>query len=208
MSDTAFLDTTEALRQRIGLAVGGTTQVWPGPPVRTDVGSAKVSLFLFHTRVNSELRNESRFSFAPPLEPSDTPAGRVDALPFDLYYLISVFRQPDSATTPNELQTLGQLVRVLHERPTITGEALDGQVVRVTPEPYPMEELSRIWGLFPRELFRTSMVYRATPVFVEAGPYLSGRPVVDREQHTGQSKEPQDISGRRREQLAREGEDF
>lgn len=209
MSETAFLDTTEALKQRIGLAVGGPAQVRVGPPIRSEVGSAKVSLFLFHTRVNADLRNEIRYGAAPLLEPATTPAERIDALPFDLFFLMTVFRTPDSSVaTPNELRTLGQIVQVLQASPTLTGEALAGQAVRVTPEPYPMEELSRVWGLFPHDTYRTSMVYRASPVFVESGPESAGQPVQDRTQRGGLSTEPPDISGRRREQLEREGEEF
>lgn len=45
-----------------------------------------------------------------------------------------------------------------------------------------MEELSRVWGLFPQgaqDHYRTSIVYLASPVFVEAAnPVTEGRPVV------------------------------
>ena len=76
--------------------------------------------------------------------------------------------------------TLGKIIRVLHAQPNLSGEILDGQVVRLTPEPYPMEELSRIWGMFQPDAFRTSVVYLATPVYIETDPKPGGPPVDER----------------------------
>lgn len=206
MSSAAFFNTTEALRARIGLAVGGTGSVHVGPPVKSEVGLAKTSLFLFYTQVNAEMRNELRRDPAPTLEPAGSPTTLIDAIPWDLFYLITVFRTPDaSVAPPNELTTLGQIVQILQARPTLAGESLAGQVVRVTPEPYPMEELSRVWGLFPQDTYRTSMVYRATPIFVHARPEPAGGPVQERTQRSGVSADPPDVSGRRRDEAAREG---
>ena len=106
----------------------------------------------------------------------------LDALPLDLRFLITVF-----GTGQVPLTTLGQIVRALHADPTLAGQGMKGQVVRVTPEPYPMEELSRVWGLFPQDVYRTSVVYLASPVMVEAAARPRGRPVQERRQKGGLS---------------------
>ena len=202
MSEMAIFETAEALRVRVGEAVGGVGQVHAGPPLRNEVQQSKVSLFLFHVQVNAALRNELHRASPPPLEPASEPSEQVDALPLDLRFLISVFRTPDaSVTPPNELTTLGQIVRVLQARPTLAGESLGGQVVRVTPDPYSMEELSRVWGLFPQDVYRTSMVYLASPVFVEAGAVPAGAPVRRREQRSGLASEPPDLLGQPAEEV-------
>lgn len=198
MSDHALVDTAEALRELIGRAVGDVNRVHVGPPIAAEVDQSLVSVFLFHTQVNAQLRNELRQASPPPLEPATAPAESRDALPLDLRFLITVFREPNgSARSPNELQRLGEIVQVLHAEPTLTGARLHGQTVRLTPEPYPMEELSRVWGLYPQDMYRTSVVYLASPVFIEARRWPEGPPVQRHEHRGGLSAEPPDLLGER-----------
>jgi hypothetical protein len=202
MSESAIFETARAIQSRIRQAIDGDdggNQVRIGPPVREEIGEHRVSLFLFHLAVNSELRNELPYTPPPALEPANQPVAPRDALPMDLRFLISVFRVPNNAEQPNELTTLGNIIQVLHTQPTLSGAALQGQVVRVTPEPYPMEELSRVWSLFPQDVYRTSVVYLASPVYVEAGTWPAGPPVEQRRQRSGVASEPPDLLGRRAE---------
>lgn len=198
MSETAIFDTAQAFRTHLGQVVGGSNLVHVGPPLHNEVGQSRVSLFLFHVQANAELRNELRYE-APTLpQPVSHPAVAHDALPLDLRFLITVFRTPDhSVDPPNELTTLGQIIQLLQAQPTLAGGDMNGQVVRLTPEPYPMEELSRVWGLFPQDVYRTSMVYLASPVFVEAQLFPSGPPVQRREQRNGIASGPPDLLGRK-----------
>lgn len=184
MSETAIEETTNALKSLLEQAIR-PGRVHIGAPIKDERKSKEASLFLFHIEPNAELRNERRFE-PPTVEPPTRPAEQLDALPLDLRYLITVFRKGDIDTAdPNELTTLGQIIQVLHARPTLTGSLLPNQLVRLTPEPYPMEELSRVWGLFPNEMYRTSMVYLATPVFVEVTDLTVTPPVLKRSQKTG-----------------------
>ncbi len=195
MTADAILATTEALRTRLEQAVG-VGEVYVGPPLANDVGQRRVSVFLFHIEPNRELRNAERLG-PPPVAPPTQTAVVLDALPLDLRYLISVFRTAGggAAGDPNELAALGQVIQRLHAEPTLTGAILRGQEVRVTPEPYPMEELSRVWGLFPADSYRTSVVYLATPIFVEAGPLVAGPPVQTRRLDPGLSANPPRFPG-------------
>ncbi len=196
MSETAIFDTTELMRARLERAADAANQVHVGPPLRNEIGSAKLSLFLFHMEVNAELRNQERLATPPPAAPAAQAGAVLDALPWDLRFLITVFRTPDSSVAqPNELTTLGQVIQEFHARPTLAGAALGDQVVRVTPEPYPMEELSRVWGLFPQDVYRTSVVYLASPVYIEVGPEKTGQPVQRREQRTGVDVDGPDLGG-------------
>lgn len=186
MSEAAIFEATQALRSRIGEAVGGVSHVHVGPPLRSEIGESRVALFPFHLQVNSEMRNQKHL--VNPSAPGTVtePASRRDVLPLDLRFLITVFRSPDSSSsTPNELTTLGQVIQVLQAEPTLPSGSTGGQAVRLTLEPYPMEELSRVWGLFPQDVYRISIVYLASPVFVDAGQFAEGRPVIHREQRTG-----------------------
>ena len=85
---------------------------------------------------------------------------------------------------PDELLTLGTAILALHDDPVI--DLVPGRPARITPEPYPMEELSRVWGLFPQTSYRTSMVYLVSPVAVSVDPAPAGRPVLERSSRHGQ----------------------
>jgi hypothetical protein len=178
MTAQALYEVTDALRVRLESAVG-EGQVYVGPPDGEDVGDRLVSLFLFHIDPNRDLRNTP---FIAVSEDPDDPAIEIDAHPVDLRYLISVFRTGGNGGTaePAELLNLGLIMQTLRAQPTLLGPVVGEQVVRVTHEPYPMEEMSRVWGLYPQTFYRTSVVYLVSPVFIALEPTSSGPPVVER----------------------------
>jgi hypothetical protein len=191
VSADAISRVTDELQARLEAAIGAG-RVYVGPPEVDDVGDRTLALFLFHIVPNQELRNE-RYFVASSNNPTD-PLVETNSLPLDLRFLISVFRSAGAGNggmaDPDELLTLGRAVRALHERPVIDGSQVPNQLVRITPEPYPMEELSRVWGLFPQTSYRTSMVYLASPVSVSLDPPLVGPPVVERTSRHGLFAEP------------------
>ena len=167
MSADAIEMVTAELRDRLSAAVD--SPVYVGPPLVEDVTGRKLSLFLFHVMINQALRNERHLLATPG---DDTaPLVEVETLPLDLRFLLTVFRKgTGAAADPDELVTLGQAIAALHADPVI-GAGPD--FARVTPEPYGMEDLSRIWGLFPRASYRTSMVYMVSPVYVTLTPAVA-----------------------------------
>jgi Pvc16 N-terminal domain len=185
MTAEAIDQATAELRARLALAIGG--EVYVGPPIVDDVSDRKLSLFLFHVMVNQALRNE-RYLVADPGDAAG-PLVEARALPLDLRFLITVFRStgPGPAADPDELVTLGLAVQALHANPTLDSAP---DPARITPEPYPMEELSRIWGLFPRASYRTSVVYLVSPVYVAVEPQPAAAPVRRRTLRPGTLTEP------------------
>ncbi|MEP1539261.1 MAG: DUF4255 domain-containing protein [Paracoccaceae bacterium] len=193
MSREALRTVTLALQNIIhsGLGGGGVPDdtVFVGPPLPTLVGARPVSVLAFHIEPNKELRNADRLVDTGGSDP------RVQqALPLDVRYLISVFRQA-SASDPNELLRMGEVIAALHSNAIIGGSLVPGQKVRLSPEPYPMEELSRIWGLFPSSPYATSMVYLASPVYIDAATFVQGAPVDSRRLDSGVSAVPPDVLG-------------
>jgi hypothetical protein len=92
------------------------------------------------------------------------------------------------------LKTLGTIMLALHLDPVLQVNPASGQddgqqIVRVTPEPYSIEELNRIWGMFPDDDYRTSVVYLASPVFLEEALAL-GPPVQSRKLRQGILADP------------------
>lgn len=183
MSASALFDTTMALARRIREATG--LEVHIGSPLKGEMGSARVALTLVHVQPNAALRNTPVFRAPPPSGPVTAPAPAVAAIPLDLHFLITCYRPPTTGgiapPEPGELISLGQIVRVLHAAAILTGSALPGQDVRLSPESYSPEDMNRVWGLFPEEPFRTSIVYLATPVYVEVGDSALFPPVQSRE---------------------------
>lgn len=183
MSADAVAELTLAIRDRIEAAVGAST-VHIGPPVGADLTAGEsITLFLFHVEPNRDLRNVDHL--VDPPGGSDGLLAVSEGLPLDLRYVISVFRRPLGAADPVELRVLGQLVQALAAAPTYTDPVLPGRTVRLTPEPYPMEEMSRVWGLFPTTPYQTSIVYLATPVIITFPTPPPARPVSTRRLHAG-----------------------
>jgi hypothetical protein len=184
MSGDAIFATTTALKDRLEAAPGvGIGSIHVGLP--KDIGNGKASLFLFNVLPNRELRNAEHFRQPSGGVPPSAPARPVNALPVDLRYLISVARIPNPAPGADaaELKTLGAIMLALHLDPVLQvdpGPDEGQQTVRVTLEPYSIEELNRIWGMFPDDDYRTSVAYLASPVFLEDTLAL-GPPVLSRE---------------------------
>jgi hypothetical protein len=192
VSADAIAQVTAELQARLAAAIGGP--VYVGPPNAEDVGTRTLCLFLFHLVPNQALRNERHF--VPRSNDPADPLVEANALPLDLRYLVSVFRSAGAGgggggmADPDELITLGKVIQALHEQPFIDDAQVPGQVVRITPEPYPMEELSRVWGLFPQTSYRTTMVYLVSPVSVSLAPPPAGPPVLQRASRQGQFTDP------------------
>jgi hypothetical protein len=182
VSATALFDTTMALARRIREATG--LEVHVGPPLRREMGTARVALTLIHIQPNAALRNTPVFR-PPGSGPVTGAAAALRAIPLDLHFLITCYRSPTpggvAPPEPAELVSLGGVIQVLHGDAILTGATLQEQDVRLSPAGYSLEEMNRVWGLFPEEPFRTSIVYLATPVFVAGGEAALSPPVQARE---------------------------
>lgn len=181
MSADAVAVVTAELRARI-TAVLGVDSVYVGPPIVEDVGSRSVSLALYNVVPNQALRNERHY--APPPGNGAGPLVETDALPVDLRFLVTVFREAGvgGGGDPDELLTLGGVMQALHAHPVVD---VPGQLARITPEPCSVEELNRIWGLFPQASYRTSVVYLVSPVMITLDPRAAGPPVLERRTRQG-----------------------
>jgi hypothetical protein len=167
MSADAILDVTAALRTRLDAAlarsqVPGT--VFVGPLDDPDAKNATLILFLYRIVPNPSLRNRDHYvvSRTPP------PPAIVfrNALPLDLYFLVTVGTLPDSSEEAL-LKALGFAMQQIQAEPDLTGPSVNFQTVHVTLEPLSTEEASRIWALFPTANYRTSIAYLATPVWID-----------------------------------------
>ena len=157
-----------------------TGGVYVGPLDDPDAQNAAAVLFLYRLVANADLRSaEHRVPAADPLQPAVVHQG---ALPLDLYYLLTA----GTTQTGGELQSLrvlGCAMQALNDRPQLVGVGVGGDTIRVTLEPVSSEEMSRIWTLFPTANFRTSVVYLASPVWIDPAIARTVGPPVIREPH-------------------------
>jgi hypothetical protein len=187
-----ILRVTEMLRERLkqALAISGIPgTVFVGPLDDADASSAALILFLYRIVPNPSLRNREHrvpsSSVPPPVFQN--------ALPLDLYFLVTVGTMPGSSEE-TLLRALGFAIQAMQADPNLTGAGVSQETVHVTLEPLSTEETSRIWALFPNANYRTSIAYLATPVWIDPpAPEPTAAPVVDNQLLAG-SKSAEAIS--------------
>lgn len=192
MNGDGILRVTEELRERLKQALvlsGVPGTVFVGPLDDADASGAALILFLYRIVPNATLRNREHrvpSSSAPP------PVFQ-NALPLDLYFLVTVGTTPGSSEeTP--LRALGFAIQAMQADPDLTGAGVSQETIHVTLEPLSTEETSRIWALFPTVNYRTSIAYLATPVWIDPRvPELLAEPVVDDQLFAG-SKSAEAVS--------------
>ncbi|HUR81059.1 MAG TPA: DUF4255 domain-containing protein [Thermoanaerobaculia bacterium] len=167
MNADGILRVTEALRDRLKQALvasGVPGTVFVGPLDDPDAGGAALVLFLYRIVPSASLRNSEH------RVPSSTPPPAVlvfrNALPLDLYYLVTVGTTPGTSEE-TLLRALGFAMQTIQAEPDLVGPAVSHETVHVTIEPLTTEESSRIWALFPNANYRTSVAYLATPVWID-----------------------------------------
>ncbi len=138
-----------------------------------------VNIFLYQVTPNAARRNE-----VLPVRGGNSTVVQRPRAALDLHYLLS-FYGSDAELEPQRL--LGGVTRTLHSRPLITrgeirdmlGDAVfaflaganladDEEVVRLTPSPLSLEELSKLWSVFFQTPYALSVAYQAAVVMIEA----------------------------------------
>jgi hypothetical protein len=185
MKADGILRVTEALRKRLeaALAASGVPgTVFVGPLDDADASGAALILFLYRIVPNASLRNREHRVPSPGVPPVIV---YQNALPLDLYYLVTVGTTP-GASEETPLQALGYVIQSIQVEPDVTGVAVDQETVRISLEPLTTEEASRIWALFPTANYRTSVAYLATPVWIDPpAPPVAAGPVIEDQLNAG-----------------------
>jgi hypothetical protein len=175
----------------------------PGATVKTlrpdglaDLTQEKgVNVYLYRVGPNAAWRNTD----LPTRRADGTPAQRPQSA-LDLHYLLSFFGD-ETQLEPQRL--LGSAMTALHTQPTLTRERIqqtvDNQVfsyladsdladqielVRFTPIPLSLEELSRLWSVFYQIPYTLSVAYHASVVLIEAAVTPQPAPPVQTPQVT------------------------
>jgi hypothetical protein len=167
------------LQAAISVDVPGTT-VGTGRPDGTDNGvpDAGVNIFLYQVTPNPGWRNADL-----PTRDSDGSLGRRPQVALDLHYLMS-FYGDEPKLEPQRL--LGSVARTLQAHPVLTREMIQDTLqdplfnflagsdladsvesVKFTPSFLSLEELSKLWSVFPQAPYVLSVGYQGTVVLIE-----------------------------------------
>ena len=171
--------TLQAILQAVANEVGGNISVTIERPAERS-GAQKdtpgLNIFLYGVNVNGTYSNHDL--------PTRNSAGQVVARPqiaLDLNYLLTFF---GSGLAPQTL--LGHTMSALDAQPLLASAAIQRvtangtpelaasdlaeqvERVRFSPVPLNLEEMSKLWGVFPGVPYTLSVAYRASVVLIEA----------------------------------------
>lgn len=160
----------------------------PGAAVRNvrpdrDVPSMGLNIYLYQVSYNSAWRNTDL-----PTRSSNAAVVQRPQVALDLHYLLTFY---GSEATLEPQRVLGSAVRTLHAHPLLSRSQiaaviddlvtadpdhylrrsnLAGQIdlVRFTPLPLTLEELSKIWSVFFQTQYALSIAYQCSAVLIEA----------------------------------------
>ena len=128
----------------------------------------RLSVYLYSIKPNIEQRNN-------PPEVVYTDAFKTDVklqrfnLTMDLYYMITPF----GTSRRNEYAILERIVQILNINATLSGAMLKGTLpdnnnteIRVEPLSLSLDEVNKLWSIFPNKSHKLSLFYQLTPVNV------------------------------------------
>ncbi len=187
-SNAAIAAVTATLTNMIQAAVSADTTVSSGtvtvrPPDQARQGAPvnQVNLFLYRTAIDAAWRNQD----PPAIRPGES--GQ-PPLPLILSYLVTAYGENDDEILAHRL--LGIAMGVLNDRPVLSraqiaaglpppGSDLQNQVerVRITPDPRPQDEISRMWTTFNTG-YRLSVSYDAAVVLIDSTRPVDAAPPV------------------------------
>jgi hypothetical protein len=131
--------------------------------------TTRLTLFLYASIESPVLKNEG-WRMASPTQLLAPP------LTLDLYYLLTSHPRTTSDPTEDSLAAhslLAAAMRVLHVNASLSGVRLRGELagsdqeLHVTLNPVTVEDMTRLWEVFPNESYRLSVSYCVTPVRID-----------------------------------------
>ena len=162
----------DLLMAEVGFADGDIVMKTPADADTT----AKVSMYLFQLQTNPHLLNN-------PQEEVGLDGLRPAPLPLDLYYLIT----PLSTEPVTALGHLESIMRVFKDNSVLTPPLLPqtmvdagNESILLTPHNLSLEDINRLWAMFPNKQHFLYATYLLTPVQIPSTNLLPVTRVVDK----------------------------
>jgi hypothetical protein len=148
-------------------------------------GTNLLTLFLYKVTENPDLKNAESIVVT---QPDGRLVERPAPLSLDAYYLLTAH----AGDPPDPLEAhraLSRAMRVFYDNGILRGSLLRADdpstgltadsILRVTLNPITMEDMTRIWSVFPDTPYELSVTYLVTPVAIDSAREDRGAPVVD-----------------------------
>lgn len=155
-------------------------------------GSNRLTLFLYKVLENPDLKNAG--STVLTTQPDGKLIEKRKPLALDLYYLLTAHSGGSSLLDAHT--ALSRAMRVFYDNGILQGSLLRSDnpstgltkdsVLRLTLNPISMEDMTRIWSVFPDTPYELSVTYLVTPVVIESTLTEDFAPVVDQFHEHGQ----------------------
>lgn len=150
-----------------------------------NAGTNLLTLFLYKVTENPDLKNAERIVVS---QPDGRVVERRAPLSLDTYYLLTAH-----AGEPPDLleahRALSRAMRVFYDNGILRGSLLRADdpstgltadsILRVSLNPISMEDMTRVWSVFPDTPYEISVTYLVTPVAIDSTQEATGAPVVD-----------------------------
>lgn len=149
-----------------GANVSSSNIVFDSPFDMLDGSANRLSVYLYSLRPNTEQRNKE-----PEIIYVETPGPKAKVQKFnvvmDLFYMITPF----GTSRRNEYAILERIVQVLNINAVLKGAMLKGTLaannnkeVRIQPLSLSLDEINKLWSIFPNKSHKPSLFYQLTPV--------------------------------------------
>ena len=142
-----------------------------------NIAEAKVNIFLYQVTTNTAFRNTDL-----PTRNGNGSLSQRPKVALDLHYLLTFYGE-EISLVPQRL--MGSTVRTLHGEPFLTRERIadkvnaltflhgsnlaeDVELIKFTPMPLSLEELSKLWSVLIQTPYAPSIVYQGSVVLIES----------------------------------------
>jgi hypothetical protein len=150
-------------------------------PAEANANAVRLTVFLYSISPAAEYRNELEI-------PGVALDDEAVSSPVNLYYLVTAFsalQDPTSRSLDAQL-LLGQAMRVFFDNGILTGSLLRGDLprdeeLRLSLQPITIEDLTRIWSVFPETALQPSVSYLVTPARIRSNRTRGGALIVSRQ---------------------------
>lgn len=185
MATTVLRDVGETLkvliRNNIPELADENSVLFVSPAEMDAATTPKLSVFLYQVAENTYFRNsgmEAVGAFAMKQKLQYPP------LAVDLSFLFT----PYAANRETELIIMEGLMRTLYDTAVLRGDLLQGCLLqtgntelKTVPNTVSLEELNKLWGIFPNKAFKLSVSYMVTPVRIPSARETTVTRVVEKE---------------------------
>lgn len=141
----------------------------------------KLSIFLYQTSENAHFRNAGMEASGPLALKQKM---QYPPLAVDLSYLFTPYAQ----NRETELIIMERLMQTFYDNAALRGDILQGCLqqagnseLRLVPNALSLEDLNKLWGIFPNKAFKLSASYLLTPVRIPSSRETLATRVVEKD---------------------------